>query len=166
MLEHLIEHIPADVLRAHTSRCGGQLTRIAPRLAGRVEIPGTVVSDDATERHLMFEAVADVLRRLADISTLVVLLDDLQWAEPTALDLLRHLGRALADAPVLWVLSARDTDERRLVALRTVLADLERRPSRRMLLTGFGDEELAELTASLVAVDGGSGDLGGVGPAA
>ena len=156
MLEHLIEHIPADVLRAHTSRCGGQLTRIAPRLAGRVEIPGTVVSDDATERHLMFEAVADVLRRLADISTLVVLLDDLQWAEPTALDLLRHLGRALADAPVLWVLSARDTDERRLVALRTVLADLERRPSRRMLLSGFGDEELADLMASLVAVDGGA----------
>jgi hypothetical protein len=45
------------VLRANTSRCGGQLTRIAPRLAGRVEIPATVVSDDATERHLKFEAV-------------------------------------------------------------------------------------------------------------
>ena len=153
LLEHLIEHVPADVLRAHTSRCGGQLTRIAPRLAGRVEIPGTAVSDDATERHLMFEAVADVLRRLADTSSLVVLLDDLQWAEPTALDLLRHLGRALADAPVLWVLSARDTDERRPAALRTVLADLERRPSRRMLLSGFGDDELADLMASLVAVD-------------
>ncbi len=153
LLEHLIEHIPADVLRAHLSRCGGQLTRIAPRLADRVEIPGTVVRDDATERHLMFEAVADVLRRLADISSVVVLLDDLQWAEPTALDLLRHLGRALADAPVLWVLSARDTDEGRRPALRTVFADLERRPSRRMLLSGFGDDELADLTASLVAVD-------------
>jgi DNA-binding SARP family transcriptional activator len=154
LLEHLIEHAPADMLRAHASRCGGQLTRIAPRLADRVEIPGTVVSDDATERHLMFEAVADVLRRVADIGSVVVLLDDLQWAEPTGLDLLRHLGRALADAPVLWVLSARDTDERPLVALRTVLADLERRPSRRMLLRGFGDDELADLTASLVAADG------------
>jgi Bacterial transcriptional activator domain/AAA ATPase domain len=153
LLEHLIEHVPADMLRAHASRCGGQLSRIAPRLADRVEIPGTVGSDDATERHLMFEAVADVLRRLAGISSVVVLLDDLQWAEPTALDLLRHLGRALADAPVLWVLSVRDTDERRPLALRTVLADLGRRPSRRMFLTGFGDGELADLTASLVAVD-------------
>jgi hypothetical protein len=116
------------------------------------------VSDDATERHLMFEAVADVLRRPADISSVVILLDDLQWAEPTALDLLRHLGRALADAPVLWVLSARDTDERRPAALRTVLADLERRPSRRMLLSGFGDDELADLTASIVAVDGAAVD--------
>ena len=131
----------------------GQLTRITPRLADRVEVRGAVVSDDATERHLMFEAVADVLRRLAGISSVVVLLDDLQWAEPTALDLLGHLGRALADAPVLWVLSARDTDEGRPPALRTVLADLERRPSRRMFLSGFGDDELADLTASLVAVD-------------
>ena len=153
LLEHLIEHVPADMLRAHTSRCGGQLTRITPRLADRVEVRGAVVSDDATERHLMFEAVADVLRRLAGISSVVVLLDDLQWAEPTALDLLGHLGRALADAPVLWVLSARDTDEGRPPALRTVLADLERRPSRRMFLSGFGDDELADLTASLVAVD-------------
>ena len=153
LLEHLIEHIPADVLRAHISRCGGQLARIAPRLADRVDVPGTVVSDDATERHLMFEAVADVLRRVAAISSVVVLLDDLQWAEPTALDLLRHLGRALADAPVLWALSACDTDERRPAALAMVFADFERRPSRRMLLSGLGDHELADLTASLVAVD-------------
>jgi hypothetical protein len=153
-LEHLVEHVPAEVLRAHASRCGGHLARIAPRLAGRVDVGETGVSDDAIERHLLFEAVGDLLRRLAEISPLVVLLDDLQWAEPTALQLLRHLGRALADASVLWLLSARDTDERRSTVLRTVIADLERRPSRRMPLSGFDDDELAELTASLVEVDG------------
>lgn len=153
LLEHLIEHIPADVLRAHISRCGGQLARVAPRLADRVDVPGTVVSDDAAERHLMFEAVADVLRRVAAISSVVVLLDDLQWAEPAALDLLRHLGRALADAPVLWALSACDTDERHPAVLAPVLADFERRPSRRMLLSGLCDDELADLLASLVAGD-------------
>jgi DNA-binding SARP family transcriptional activator len=155
-LEHLVEHLPVDVLRAHASRCGGHLARIAPRLAGRVDTPDTTVSDDATERHVLFEAVADVLRRVGEIGPLVVLLDDLQWAEPTALDLLRHLGRALADAPVLWVLSARDTDERRPTVLRTAIADLERRPSRRMPLSGLNDDELADLAASLMTVDGGA----------
>ena len=112
-----------------------------------------VESDDAAARHLKSEAVAGLLRRLTGASSVAVLLDDLQWAGPAALDLLRHLGRALSDAPVLWVLAARDTDGRRPAALAPVLADLERSPSRRMLLTGLGDDELADLTASLVEVD-------------
>jgi DNA-binding SARP family transcriptional activator len=153
LIGHLVEHAPADVLRAHVSRCGGHLVRIAPRLADRVELSGASVSDEATDRHLLFEAVSDVLSRLAAISPLVVLLDDVQWAEPTAVQLLRHLGRALVNAPVLLVLSARDTDERRSSELRAVLADLECRPGRRIFLGGFDDDELADLTASLLAVN-------------
>ena len=67
LIGHVVEHAPADVLRAHTARCGGHLVRIAPRLASRVELAGpaelarTGVSDDATERHLLFEAVSDLL---------------------------------------------------------------------------------------------------------
>ena len=168
LIGHVVEHAPADVLRAHTARCGGHLVRIAPRLASRVELAGhfelagpaelarTGVSYDATERHLLFEAVSDLLARLAAISPLVVVLDDVQWAEPTAVQLLRYLGRALVNAPVLLVLLARDTDERRPRELRAALAELERRPGRRICLGGFGDDELAGLTASLLAVDAGA----------
>ena len=153
LIGHLVEHAPADVLRAHASHCGGHLVRIAPRLADRVELSGAPASDEATDRHLLFEAVSDVLSRLAAISPLVVLLDDVQWAEPTAVQLLRHLGRALVNVPVLLVLSARDTDERRSSELRAALADLECRPGRRICLGGFDDDELADLTASLLAVN-------------
>ena len=153
LVGHLVEHAPVDVLRAHTTRCGGHLVRLAPRLASRVEVTGVAVSDDATERYLLFEAVSDMLTRLAAISPLVVLLDDIQWAEPTAVQLLRHLGRALVSVPVLLILSARDTDERRTAELRAVLAGLECRPGRRIRLGGFDEGELAGLTASLLAVD-------------
>ena len=153
LIGHLVDHAPVDVLQAHTMRCGGHLVRVAPRLAGRVEFARAPVSDDVTERHLLFEAVSDLLTRLAAISPLAVLLDDVQWAEPTALQLLRHLGRALGNVPVLLVLSARDTDERRSSELRAVLADLERRPGRRIGLGGFDHAELAGLTASLLAVN-------------
>jgi DNA-binding SARP family transcriptional activator len=153
LIGHLVEHAPADVLRAHASRCGGHLVRIAPRLADRIELSAAPVSDEATDRHLLFEAVSDVLSRLAAISPLVVVLDDVQWAEPTAVQLLRHLGRALVTAPVLLVVTARDTDERRSSELRAVLADLECRPGRRVCLGGFDDDELADLTASLLAVN-------------
>lgn len=97
-----------------------------------------------------------MLRRIAAVSPVVVLLDDMQWAEPTALGLLRHLGRLLVDAPILWVLGVRDTDERRPLPLRSALADLERRPSRRIALRGLGDNELAELAASLGTIDDGA----------
>ncbi len=153
LIGHLVEHAPAEVLRAHVTRCEGHLARIAPRLAARVELAGLQVSDDATERYLLFEAVSDLLTRLAAISPLVVLLDDVQWAEPTALQLLRHLGRGLVNVPVLLVLSARDTDERRSTELRAVLADLERRPGRRICLGGLDAAGLADLTAALLAVD-------------
>ena len=153
VIGHLVEHAPADVLRAHTARHGPHLVRIAPHLAGRVELADLPASDDATGRYLLFEAAGDLMTRLAAISPLVVLLDDVQWADPAAVQLLRHLGRALAHAPVLLVLAARDTDERRPAGLRAGLADLERRPGRRIRLAGFGDEELAGLAASLLAVD-------------
>ena len=162
LIGHVVQYAPAEVLRAHTARCGGHLVRIAPRLAGRVELadradlPSGGAGDDATERHLLFEAVSDLLRRLAAINPLVVVLDDVQWAEPTAVQLLRYLGRALVNAPVLLVLLARDTDERRPRELRAALAELERHPGRRICLGGFGDDELASLTASLLAVDAGA----------
>ena len=57
---------------------------------------------------------------------LVLVLDDLHWAEPTALLLLRHVSRALADVPLLLAVSWRDTGEEPSGDLRQALADLDR----------------------------------------
>lgn len=163
-LEHLVEHLPTDVLNAHVRRCEGHLARIVPRVAERVELSPTMSAiaavtmspGQAIERHLRFDAAADLIRRAAEIAPIAVLLDDLQWAEPTALALLRHLAGALAEAPVLWGLSARDTGERHARLLRATISELEYRPSRRIRLGGFTEDELAELTASLVPTGGGA----------
>ncbi|MBV9919299.1 MAG: AAA family ATPase [Pseudonocardia sp.] len=48
-----------------------------------------------------------VLALLAGRSTLLVL-EDLHWADPDTVDLVRYLGGALVDAPVLLVATARD----------------------------------------------------------
>ncbi len=148
-----VEHVPTNLLDAHVARCGGELQRVAPELARRVEMPAPASSDDATERFLLFEAVADLLRRIASDGGMVLLLDDLHWAEPTALLLLRHLTRALADAPVLIVVSARDTDEHVSEELRVALADLDRTGAHRISLDGFDDDELNDLVASLSDVE-------------
>ena len=96
VLRLCVEHAPGDMLTGHVARCGGELLRICPtpRHAGRRRPPIPTTSDTATERHLAFEAAGDLLRRIAAQQPLVLLLDDLQWAEPTALLLLRHLARS------------------------------------------------------------------------
>ena len=76
------------------------------------------------------------------------MVDDVQWAEATALALLRHLARALAGAPILLVVSRRDPGEPASDELRAALADIERTESRHLDLEGLGETELAELVVA------------------
>ena len=124
ILAALVEHVPLAVLKEHCERCGGELQRIVPRLTDRLWAPPPLASDDATERYQLFEAIADFLRRVASSGSLTLILDDLHWAEPTALALLRHLSRALVDTPVLVIAGYRDTAPESTAEFRSALADL------------------------------------------
>lgn len=140
-----VECAPLNVLHAHVAACGSELLRIAPQLGHRVEAPAPTETDHATDRFLLFEAVADLVRRLAARRPLVMLLDDLHWAEPTALQLLRHLANALAGVPLMVVLSCREIGEADPEGLRLALADLEKAGALRLGLVGLDETELAEL---------------------
>ncbi len=149
VLAACVEHAPSELLIEHVARCGGELSRICPPLGTRVAtMPAPTAADDATERFLAFEAAVDLFRRIAARRPLLLMLDDLQWAEPTALLMLRHLLRELADAPVLLVSSSRDPGERVSDELRLALADIERGETRRLQLTGFGASELVDLVSA------------------
>ncbi len=153
IVEGLVEHAPLDLLQEHGERCGGELQRIAPRLIDRLWVPAPVSSDVATERYQLFEAIADLLHRVAAGGSLTLILDDLHWAEPTALLLLRHLSRALVDAPVLVVAGYRDVAPDATPELRTALADLDRGRCRSISLTGFDDAEMERLAQAVVGAD-------------
>jgi DNA-binding SARP family transcriptional activator len=146
-----VEHADTELLSEHVARCGGELARLCPRLVARVPTaPRPTESDDATERFLVFEAAADLFTRIAARGGLVLMLDDLQWTEPTALLLLRHLTRSLATAPVLLVTSRREPGEVLSNQLRSALAELERGRVRRLALRAFGNDEIKALVADLL----------------
>lgn len=71
-------------------------------------VPATAVVATPHERLRVFEAFAVACRWLASRRPLVLRLDDLQWASPLTWDALQYAVRALADAPVLFLLAARD----------------------------------------------------------
>ncbi len=65
---------------------------------------------DSPEQRNLFEQYSRVLRTLAKQYPLLLILDDLQWADQGSIDLLSHLGRGLAGTPILLVGIYRSSD--------------------------------------------------------
>jgi len=87
--------------------------------------PDLVEGAGAASQAALFVQVRDYLAALAATRPLVLLLDDLHWADPASLDLLRVLARGLADQPILLLATYRaDEITRRhpLYALLPLLA--------------------------------------------
>ena len=70
-----------------------------------------ILGDARQIRERGFTAATQVLRRLAasDGAPVVVILDDLHWADDRSLDFVRHVLQALRDVPLLVVMLARPT---------------------------------------------------------
>lgn len=117
----------SEQLRACVGASGPELVRVAPTLAGRMpEIGHPLTSDPESDRLRLFEAVACFLGALGVDAPVIVLLDDLHWADMPSLLLLRHVMRSSASAGVLLLGTYRDTDLDRTHPLAGVLADLRR----------------------------------------
>jgi class 3 adenylate cyclase/tetratricopeptide (TPR) repeat protein len=65
------------------------------------------LADVTTEAEEITWAVRRLFEALAETEPLVVVLDDIHWAEPTLLDLIEHVADWSRDAPILLVCLAR-----------------------------------------------------------
>ena len=100
-------------------------------------------------RHRLFERVLALLGDLAVEAPLVLVLEDLHWADESSHELLAFLAVRLRDLPVLLVATLRD--EELADEARRWLSDLERRPRvTRLRLAGLAPHEVAELVADQV----------------
>ena len=138
-LGHLVDELPQPVLDGHVERFGGDLARLVPALRDRVgSLPGARESDPETERYLLYAAVAGLLEGAAELQPLLLLLDDLHWADSPTLSLLRHVMTAGPSIPALLVGTYRDSDLSRDHPLTALLADLHREQGvERIKLTGL-----------------------------
>jgi class 3 adenylate cyclase len=145
-LEHLVEHAPTDLLESHVAARGGDLARLVPGFTGRYAAPPPTESDTETERYLMFRAVADLVQRAARAAPVVVVLDDLHWADDPTIQLLRHLAISADLGRVLIVSTYRPTDVDMSHPLSVMLAGLLSAGGVDVLeLGGLGDEDLLDL---------------------
>jgi class 3 adenylate cyclase len=154
ILRHVLAHAPTELLDAHVERHGGELTRLVPELARRVDqVPEPRTLDPETEQLALFDAAVDLVDAIAADAPALVVLDDAHWADSSSLGLLRHLVRRLRpEAAVLVVVTYRDTDVDRAHPLAAMLGDLRREPRvDRYALRGIDE---AGMRALLVAAGG------------
>jgi class 3 adenylate cyclase/tetratricopeptide (TPR) repeat protein len=91
-LSHYVSYAADDALRAHVRSFGAELAQIVPALRQRLgDLPAPQSADPDTERYLLYNAVVGLLGQLCEDTPLVLVLDDLQWADKPSLQLLRNL---------------------------------------------------------------------------
>ena len=154
VLEALQRHIRGqrpDRLRADLQGCAW-LVRLLPELAaGPIPpLPAWTLTPEQ-ERRLTSDAVVRFLTNVAGPSGTVLVLDDLQWAGPDALDLLATLSRSAAQVPLRLLGAYRDTELRAHEPLAVLLADLGHAGlAARRLLTPLSAEEAGHLLDGLL----------------
>ncbi|HEX6597271.1 MAG TPA: BTAD domain-containing putative transcriptional regulator, partial [Acidimicrobiales bacterium] len=123
-------------LRALAERAGDAPATLTELLAG--EAPTAAGQAEALQFE-RFEAMAGLLADVARRQPVVVLLDDLQWADATSMELLAFLAAAARLGPgVLVVCTMRQLEVGRNDAVTSALAAVARRPgSRRLQLRGL-----------------------------
>ncbi len=129
-------------------RAGGG--RPARRRPGRTPRPllddsatGTGDADVSTGRFRLHLAVGDYLTGIAETAPLLLVLDDLHWADEETLALLARLAGRLRDRPVLLLATFRRTEVPD--GLAAALAALARHEPARIDLGGLSAPEVAAL---------------------
>ncbi len=122
---------------------------LAPELAALLAPQGDGGPSTAAEpaRFALFDALIAFLSERAARQPLVIVMDDLQWADVASLELLSALPGRMVDAPILLVVTVRELEVGRNDVVVDALAALTRASgSRRLALRGL----TAAATAALV----------------
>ncbi len=140
-LEWLLEALPAAESDHWLTAHDGALARLLPARSAAPAPAG-----GPRERYLAFELVRALLDEVAARRPVLLVLDDVHWADADSLSLLRHLARSAPRRRLLVVLCARPAELEPLVA--QTLADLRREgPLAHVELAGLDDDAVAALLA-------------------
>ncbi len=160
-LDHYVTHAPEDEILDHVAVHGSELAKLVPALTRRIaDLPPSRATDSDTERFLLFSAVVGLLAQASASRPVVLVLDDMQWADEASLSLFRYLAASDPATGVLVLGTYRDDELSPGHALNDALAALHRLNGiTRVSLTGLDD---AGVVALMEAVAGYTLDEDGV----
>jgi tetratricopeptide (TPR) repeat protein len=138
---------PDEALRAELGNGASDVAKLVSEVRQRV--PASVLNTEIPpdqERQRLYESVVTFLLNAAIANPIVLVLDDLHWADAPTLNLLRILARSVKGSRLLIIGTYRDMDLDRRHPLAEMLADLRReRLFERVLLRGMSPLEVGAL---------------------
>ncbi|GAA0995042.1 LuxR family transcriptional regulator [Acrocarpospora macrocephala] len=129
----------ADVAAMLPEGAARDLARLLPEFG---EPSGDTESETARAR--LFEQILTLLERLAEQRPVVLVIEDIHWADRSSRDLIAFLSRNIRAVPLLMVMTYRSDELNRTHPLRPVLAELAR-------VDGVSRVEVPRLTQDEVA---------------
>jgi DNA-binding NarL/FixJ family response regulator len=137
-----------DAIGAARADLAQLLPELGPPIARGADI------GNVTPQARLFEALLALLDRLGSEAPVVLVVEDLHWADPSTRDFLIFLSRALCRERVLVVGTYRSDELHRRHPLRPVVAELERgERGRRIELRPFTREELVAQLADILGAE-------------
>ena len=142
-LGQLVAHLPEPLLGAHVEEFGPHLAHLLPALRRHARGADTPTGADSDEqRFQLFASIAALLATVGKATPVLLVLDDLHWADQPTVSLLRHLVGRAAPMRLLVAATYRDSE----VSVGQPLHDLLALPlspaPERITLTGLGEREL------------------------
>ncbi len=149
-LSDYLAQLDDGTLRTMEARHLAELTRLVPNLrARRPGLPQPQPSDPESERYLLLGAIVGVIAEISVDNPMLIVIDDLHWADRSTLLALRHLVSAPTTMRLLVVATYRDNEVVDGHPLADALTGLHRSLGVEDLpLRGLVDTEMVQLVTT------------------
>ena len=136
-----------DAFRTALGNDAGEMARLMPQLRRLFpDIPPPLELSPEQSRRILFNAVVELLGRTAASGPILMLFEDLHWADEGTLSLLNHIARSISKLPVLILGTFRDNEIDSAGPLAQTLDELLRiHMLERISLRGLSQSAVSEM---------------------
>jgi DNA-binding SARP family transcriptional activator len=147
-VQSLRHRMTTDALPVLPAWSAVELSRLLPEMSSFDPASSSPAADSDDARYRLFEAVVSVIATSSDRAPILLVMEDLHWADKSTLQMLAHLIRTASASPLLLLGTARDT-EPYPDGLTAIIGELAHdRRLVRIPLEGLSEPEVGQLASA------------------
>ena len=156
ILQWMIRTTPAQALRRYLAgiESGSELAQIVPEITTRIHIDASGSATPDGRRYRLFEAASQLLVAASQSAPILLVIDDLHWADRGSLLLLRHMIRSTRQAAICILITHRNDVPEWSSEFRDLVESLRREHTpTRIALHRLSDDDVRHMIEEWVGRD-------------